>query len=365
MGEFGVAVVSAGFGYVIADGLDRFLATYNPAETDPEKRPKDKFTSDGAGTLANTLNVASPPGFMRIGAGIGVTALPAVASYYVKGKYIKSGLQGLAIGSGVNLFKTLWNNVLMPMLKPKDTSAAALQKSYIARLYPAEVAASINREAKQTAVSSAGGAGALSDAPSKQAGVAQPPDVGPFALSEMPTATQALREGAGMGAGTTPGDNFPTVQQVWGTGQDFPTVQQVMTEESGLIGDALGAVLPAAAVQVAMKSIGRGLQAKGVTLKCVQTGVSAPAAPAAPAAAAGVSQADTGNPGQPGVSQPEVAPSGSRRDAWEPGPPPLPGPGPQPAIDDPACACLGEGDQFLGFMGDQPTEEPLFSTTTQ
>jgi len=289
---------------------------------------------------------------MRIGAGVGLTAVPAVASYYVDGKFFKSTLQGLAIGSGVNLFKTLWNNLLMPMLKPKDTSAAALQKSYIARLYPAEVAASINREAKQTAVSSAGGAGALSGAP--QAGVAQPPDVGPFALSEMPTAAQALRERAGMGAGATPGGDFPTVQNVWGTGEsDFPTATQAMTEESGLIGEALGAFLPKAAIQAAVKSIGQTAARKGVTLKCVQTGGGLRDAPGVGVPAA------TGNPGQPGVSQ-EPAPP------WEPGPPPLPGPGPQAAPgEDPACGCLNDGDQFAGFIGDESTEEPLFPLTPQ
>ncbi len=233
MGEFGAAVVSAGFGYIIADGLDRFLATYNPAETDPTKKPKDKFTSDGAGTLANTLNVASTPGLMRIGAGVGLAAVPAVASYYVDGKFIKSSLQGLAIGSGVNLFKTLWNNVLMPMLKPKDTSAAALQKSYIARLYPAEVAASINREQKQTA-------GALSDSPDKT-GVGQPPDVGPFALSrsEYPNAAEALRAAAtAAGTGGTPGDDHPTVQNVQGTSRDgdYPTATQAMIDKTGIVG---------------------------------------------------------------------------------------------------------------------------------
>ena len=336
--EFGLAVVSAGFGYVISDGLDRFLATYDPAST--EEKPKDKFTSDGAGTLANTLNVASPPGFARIGAGVGLAAVPAVASVYVDNNWGKAALQGLAIGSGVNLFKTFWNNLLMPMLKPKDTSAAALQKSYIARLYPAEVAASINREQKQTAVSSAGGAGALSDSPD-QSGVGEKPDVGPFALSEYADVAQALRQQAGMEG--TPGEDYPTVQNVWGTGgeSDFPTATQAMTEETGLIGDALGAVLPKAAVQAAMKSIGRGLKTRGVTLKCVQTGVSAPAA--------------AGNPGQPGVSA-----------NYEPGPPPLPGPGPEAAPDeDPACGCMGNGDQFLGFMGDEPTEEALYTTTAQ
>ncbi len=271
MGEFGVAVLTSGLGYIVADGLDRFLATYNPAETDPKKKPKDKFTSDGAGTLANTLNVASPPGFMRIGAGVGLTAVPAVASYYVDGKFIKSGLQGLALGSSVNLLKTLWNNVLMPMLKPKDTSAAALQKSYIARLYPAEVAASINREQKQTAVSSAGGAGALSDPPA---------DVGPFALSrsEYPNAAEALRAAAGTGG--TPGDDYPTVQNTEGTSRsgDFPTATQAMTAETGRVG--------------------------------------------APAAA--------GNPGQPGVSQ-EPPPPWKPGPPPLPGPGPQAEPGEDPA----------------------------------
>ena len=359
VGEFAVAVVSAGFGYVLADGVDRFLATYNPAETDAEKRPKDKFTSDGAGTLANTLNVASPPGFARLGAGVGLTAVPAVASMYTSG-FVKSGLQGLALGSGVNLFKLLWNNVLMPMLKPKDTSAASLQKSYIARLYPAEVAASINRETKQTEVSSAGGAGALSDQGGGQAGVGQP-DVGPFALAAneaYPTATQALRDETGMSA--TPGDGYPTTQNVWGTGEgDYPTAAQAMTDETGIIGEALGAAfpkIPMAQLQQMARSVTAGAQAaakkKGMTLRCVQTG-------GALRDQAGVAQADAGNPGQPGVSQEP------QRQPWEPGPPPLPGPGPQPAADDPACACMGDGDQYNAFLGDEPSDDaPLYALSS-
>lgn len=298
MGELAVVVVSAGMGFVIADGLDRFLATYNPADT--KEPPKDKFTSDGAGTLANTLNIASAPGLVRLGTSVGLTAVPAVASMYVGRGFLKSGLQGLALGSGIKLFSTLWSNLLMPMLVGKDTSAPALQKSYIARLYPAEVAARINRQnagdtkEAQIPVSSGGGAGALSD----------PPDVGPFALQDAPgypDAAEALRQQAGMAA--TPGNDYPTLQQTWGTGGegDFPTAAQAMGP-----GD-----------------------------------VRAPNA--------------GGNPGQPGVSQ-EPAPP------WQPGPPPLPGPGPQAAPgEDPACGCMADGDQFLGFIGDEPTEEPFYA----
>ena len=234
MGEFALALFSGGIGFVLADGIDRLLATYNPAST--EAKPKDKFTSDGAGTLANTLNVASAPSLVRIGAGVGLAAVPAIGSRYVNNPYARSALTGAAIGSFVSLFKMLWNGFAMPMLAPKDTSAAGLQKSYVARLYPAEVAATLNRKQSQTAVSSGGGAGALSGPPSHQAGVGAPKDVGPYALSgdsPYPDAAEALRQQAGTAG---PGGDFPTVQNVWGTGENYPTAQQALTQETGHVG---------------------------------------------------------------------------------------------------------------------------------
>jgi hypothetical protein len=126
-----------------------------------------------------------------------------VASVYVDQPFVRSGLEGMTIGAGVSAFKLLWNNVLMPLLAPKDTTTAGLQKSFVARLYPAEIAAKINLDAKQTAVSSSG-SGALSGppAPAPQAGVGAPgADVGPFALagsSPYADAAQALRQRAGL-----------------------------------------------------------------------------------------------------------------------------------------------------------------------
>jgi len=211
--DFAVAVVTSGVGFILADGIDRLLATYNPSSTDP--KPTDKFTSDGSGTLANTLNVAMRPNLMRIGAGVGVAAAPALLSAYaVRNRTGKAALDGLALGAGVNLFRMFWNNFLMPMLTPKDTSPPSLQKSIIVRLYPAEVAASLNMQQKQvTAV-----AGVLSGA-----------DVGPFALaaeSPYPDAGQALRNATGI-----QDSQYPTVQNTWGTGgpgSDYPTVAQSM-----------------------------------------------------------------------------------------------------------------------------------------
>lgn len=194
-GELALGVLFGGLGFAVADGLDRFLATYNPTATD---RPKDKFTSDGTGTLANTLNIANRPGLIRLGAGVTVAAVPAISSMYIRNASLRSSLQGMSIGAGVSLFKSIWNNFLMPMLIGKDTSPTTLQKSYIARLYPAEVAASINmkainaaKKAGQTpAMNVSSGSSGLSGA-----------DVGPHALagdSPYPTAVDALRQRAGV-----------------------------------------------------------------------------------------------------------------------------------------------------------------------
>jgi hypothetical protein len=219
LAEFGVAILSGGVGFILADGLDRFLATYDPAAAE---KPTDKFTSDGAGTLANTLNVASRPGLLRLGVGAGMVIAPAVGAAYTDGMF-RSSLEGMTLGTGISFFKTLWNSFLMPLLIGKDTSVPTLQKSFIARLYPSEVAAAINLQQKQTAVSSSG-SGALSGPPA-QTGVGA--DVGPFALaadSPYPDAAQALRQQAGV-------QDYPTVQNTWGTGgpgNNYPTAAQAM-----------------------------------------------------------------------------------------------------------------------------------------
>jgi hypothetical protein len=318
--EFGIAIVSAGLGFVLADGLDRMLATYDPTAKD---KPTDKFTSDGAGTLANTLNVAAAPSWQRVVASIAVTAAPAVGSMYIKNPMLKSSAEGLAIGAGVSLFKTLWSNVLMPMLVGKDTSVDALKKSYIARLYPAEVAARINSRktndagaavTPQMAVSSTG-SGALSAPPEQQmyypptAGVGAPtPDVGPFALagsSDYPSAAEALRNAAGVGASAS-GGLLPTVQHQWGTG-----------------GSAAGGILPTAA-----QAMGTGGSAAGGIL-------------------------------------PTAAQAMGMGAAYMPGPPPGPGPGPniERGSDPAACGCIGDDNQFLGFVGDEAADGTLASST--
>lgn len=354
VGQFALAVASAGLGYVIADGLDRFLATYDPTATE---KPKDKFTSDGAGTLANTLNVASSPGLVRIGAGIAATAVPAVAAMYVQQPFVRAGLEGAAIGAGVALFKTLWNNFLMPMLVGKDVTTAALQRSYIARLYPAEVAAHINlrttdsagaKLTPQMAVSSAG-SGALSDPPQPGRLGAAPADVGPFAL-----------------AASAGGDRFPTLANVWGTGgsQELPTASEALAlgdedfAVSGMFDQIQAAVkqaMPQASTAERAAESAKRLH-KEMSLRCRVIPGSVNGAPAAGVAevAAGVAEATAG------VAQPP----------WQPNPNTIVGPGPQvrtsvgPQPPDTACGCIGESNPFLGFVGDEPAEPASVSLMT-
>jgi len=290
LAEFAVATLTGGIGFVLADGLDRFLATYNPAGTTAQ--PVTKFTSTGAGTLGNTLNVASRPSLIRVGAAVGVIAVPIVGAVAAKRHpMVRAAFEGAALGAGISLFKMVWNNLIMPLLAPSDTSVGSLRKSFIARLYPAEVSAHINMAANQTAVASAT-SGALSGA--SQLGVGA--DVGPFALagdSPYPDAAQALRASAGVQ------DQYPSLQNVMGTGgpgSNYPTAAQVM-------------------------------------------GTGAAATPSSPA-----------SPSAPG---------------WQPGPPAGPGPGPQAQPHtDPACGCIGDGDQYGTFLGlgDGPKEEVLYDT---
>src|SRR5271166_2387612 len=182
--ELALAIGTGSLAYIVANGLDRFLATYNPNE-DPTKLPKNKFTSDGAGTLANALNIGAHPSWLRIGAGIAMAAAPAGASVFVKHPLLRSSLEGAAVGASVQLIQMLWSNVVIPLLAPKDTTDAGLKPSFIARLYPTEIAASINMKAQTTALTgghATGLSGApAADAPAPAAGVGQP-DVGPFAL---------------------------------------------------------------------------------------------------------------------------------------------------------------------------------------
>src|SRR5271166_6480822 len=221
--ELALAIGTGSFAYIVANGLDRFLATYNPHE-DPTKLPKHKFTSDGAGTLANALNIGAHPSWLRIGAGIAMAAAPAGASVFVKHPLLRSSLEGAAVGASVQLIQMLWSNVVVPLLAPKDTTDAGLKTSFIARLYPTEIAASINMKAQTTALTgghATGLSGApAADAPAPAAGVGQP-DVGPFALqgpSPYPSAVEALRAAAGVGGEANrleTGIGYPTVQELW------------------------------------------------------------------------------------------------------------------------------------------------------
>ena len=394
-GKLALGIAATGLGFTMADWVDRYLATYNPAG-DPAKLPKNKFTSDGAGTLANALNVASPPNLMRIGAVVGQIIVPAYVAMLVKNKYAKPILEGYALGAGVKAFSMLWSNVLMPMLAPKGEKATqeALQKSHIARLYPAEVAAKLNLETKTESVSSSG-SGALSGSP----------DVGPFALagsSPYPDAAQALRREAGI-SGDSP----------------YPSAAQALREATGVLrdGDKTGVgYRPAAPIHDRWRGMHPGY-ARGAALSqrwgafrvgslpagyhhhhcmararvayptysdaqlhawCVARPYTTyPYLYEAPAQTVtygptGVGDdappPDAGGPGfTPAPPPPAPQPSAATSPPADPvGPPtfqpgPGSGPGPGPVALNQECGCVGDNNQFLGFIGDAEEKDVFFS----
>src|SRR5271166_3267655 len=276
--ELALAIGTGSLAYIVANGLDRFLATYNPNE-DPTKLPKNKFTSDGAGTLANALNIGAHPSWLRIGAGIAMAAAPAGASVFVKHPLLRSSLEGAAVGASVQLIQMLWSNVVIPLLAPKDTTDAGLKPSFIARLYPTEIAASINMKAQTTALTG-GHATGLSgappvDVPAPQAGVGAP-DVGPFALqgpSYYPSAVEALRAASGVSGEANRLETgigyYPTVQELWrqaaggDTASGFrPSVQDTLVRATTAVSSLAPTVqatmpgaTPAQAEQVAVTAL--------------------------------------------------------------------------------------------------------------
>jgi hypothetical protein len=417
LGMLTLASASAGVGFIAADWLDRILATYDPTLTG-DKLPKDKFTSDGAGTLANTLNVAAPPHVKRIGAAVGMVLVPAVASVWAKNRYLKHSLEGVAVGAGVKAISLFWSNVLMPMLAPKGADPEQLKKSTIARLYPAEVAAKINVETNNKTASPQTSFGALSDPPSTGGS-----DVGPFALagsSPYPDTAEALRHNAGMG-GESP----------------YPSAGQALRQEAGLgyrfeyhphierWRNAHPAYLPGGHLHAARWSqywghryqpqymiqtphrhhhhhcmlraktmypaytdaqlhawchahphhlypylyeAPQGLQFATVPGVGQEAGADAgappPPPPPAPTAggAAPPPAADAGAPPPPPapapVGPPAMAPNPVGPPTYAPGPGSTPGPGPVPL--DKECGC---GEEFLGFIGEAEEKDVLFSTS--
>lgn len=215
-GELALAFISGGIGFAVADFLDRYLATYDPSayQTAGATLPTDRFTG-GNGTQANTLNIASPPSMIRIGAGVGVTAAFFVGAKMSRGSMAKAALQGAGLGAGIKLFSTLWNAYVIGKLLKPAAGVNPLTTSVLGlRVYPAELTAQMN-----LAASPVGGQSgqpfnpALQGAPrnrlpAPRAG--QLGDVGPFAQQPAANAPPAgMVPGAPAAGGSTPSQPQP------------------------------------------------------------------------------------------------------------------------------------------------------------
>lgn len=124
-------VVFGGAGFVAADLLDRFLATYDPSSKTP---PDDKFTGDGEkSTVANALNVANIPSWLRMG--VGLTS--CVVLWIVFLVTSNTAAYGMLVGTWIRLFSMVCTHAvtcrfLSPDLRrrlfPSETTAREAQR---------------------------------------------------------------------------------------------------------------------------------------------------------------------------------------------------------------------------------------------
>jgi len=312
-------------------------------------------------------------------------------SAYTKNPMLRRSLEGIALGAGVSAIKLLWSNVLMPMLAPKDGDVEKLKANYIARLYPAEVAAKLNLATMSTT-------GSLSGA--SESGVGKP-DVGPFALagsSPYPDASQALRREAGIGGdspypsagqaltagvgampyGSQPGVGYayrrpaaPAVNQWRGMHPGYQRGAALSQRWGGAYQSQYQ--LPTgyhhhhcmARARVAYPNYSDAQLHAFCQTHPYSTQSYLYEAPQTVQYGAVSDPPDSPDPGGPGFTPAGPPPAPQAPVAAVPMPDPVgpsvgPGPGPVPLNQE--CGCIGDNNAYLGFIGDAEEKDLFFST---
>lgn len=144
--ELAFSIGTGVLGYIGADLVDRFLATYDPAAygASGASLPTDRFTG-GNGTQANTLNIAAQPSMLRLGAAIGMAALPLFGASMIKNSMAKSAAQGFGLGAAIKAGVLVWNGYIVPkVFMPPAGTNPTQTSSFGLRVYPAELVAAEN-----------------------------------------------------------------------------------------------------------------------------------------------------------------------------------------------------------------------------
>lgn len=135
-GEMALAFVTAGLGFLAGDMLDRYLAT------------RAGVAATGGpgtgGTLDNASAILAPPGIWRVLAQGVAAGLPIVAAGFVHQPMGRAALQGMGLGIGAGLVKTLIEDYLL--VKILGTSNGTTT-AFGARYFPSEVAAAASAAA--------------------------------------------------------------------------------------------------------------------------------------------------------------------------------------------------------------------------
>jgi hypothetical protein len=109
-GELAAAFVSGTIGYIAAEVLGRYVATYG---------------SDSK--VTNISNIVGAPDWKQMAAKGGATVVPLAAAYFVRNPMGRSILQGAGLGAGINLLGQLVKTfVLAKLLKDNPTAQTKL-----------------------------------------------------------------------------------------------------------------------------------------------------------------------------------------------------------------------------------------------
>jgi hypothetical protein len=119
--ELAIGALTGVVGYTAADVLDRFIATRASA---PMITAVTGYAAAEAAPIWGDL--------YRLGAGVGIAAVPLIGAHFIKGPALRAALQFFGFGAAFNVLGKVVTGVAAKLLHDNDTGK---------RLYPQEIAA--------------------------------------------------------------------------------------------------------------------------------------------------------------------------------------------------------------------------------
>lgn len=140
-GEMIVIAITGVLGYGLGSFLDRLLATHAITDTSTKSSGGIEIYTDApvSGQLYNTEAVMAPMGLSRWALGLGAPLVLGFGSRFVGGPWLKTVLQGAAVGWGVRTLGMGWDNAMASLFKGSSLG----QRYYAQELMAKNAAAAV------------------------------------------------------------------------------------------------------------------------------------------------------------------------------------------------------------------------------